>query len=765
MPDTKNKESAERKGFFFRRSKSAPKNEEQSKENAVLNETGLYGKVDIAAELSEVVNAAVSAVAAAAASADGNAPAKPQQKNTNNRRRNPQPKKEGSASPGNAAKPNGGAQNAPRQNAGAPRRSGSTQNANAQNAPKQGVNPAQNTNAPKAANEQGAPNAQNANAQRRPNNRKGAAGAALPLTDKAAPQNEAAKKSNSRSRAGAKYDKTPLKIIPLGGLGEIGKNMTLFEYKNDIVIVDCGLAFPDDDMPGIDLVIPDFSYVIKNRDKIRGVVLTHGHEDHIGSLSYLLKEVNVPVYSARLTIGLVEGKLKEAGILNSSKLVVKKPGDIVKLGSISVEFIAVNHSIPDACGFAITTPVGTIVHTGDFKIDYTPVDGQMIDLARFGELGRHGVLALMSDSTNAERPGMTPSERRVGDSFEMLFKKADDRRILIASFSSNVHRIQQVIDTAVRHGRKVVVSGRSMENVTAKAMELGYLKAPEGTIIDIDHMRGVPDENLVIITTGSQGEPMSALTRMARGEHRRISVTAHDFIIISATPIPGNEKLVGKVINDLMTLGAEVIYESSMGIHVSGHACREEIRTILGLTKPKFFLPVHGEYKHLIKNRELAMEMGISDKNILVGEIGRVIELTPDSVRAVSTVPSGSVMVDGSGIGDVGSIVLRDRKLLAEDGLIIAVAAIDAATGDILSGPDVVSRGFVYVRESEELLAGARQVCRQALASCAASTQGAREWSNLKQAVRDQLGGYLFNKTKRRPMILPVIQEIQVKEK
>lgn len=758
LPDTKNKESAERKGFFFRRSKSAPINEQQNSESTVLNETGLYGKVDIAAELSEAVNAAVSAVAAAASSSEDSAPAKPQPKNGNgNRRRKPQPKKEADLSQGSAAKPNvqgpAGKANAPKQGSGKP--------GEAAVAPKQGSGkPGEAAVAPK---QNGArPNGGAQNQQRRNNNKNGTPDASAVLETTSA---EAAKKSRSRSRGGARQDKTPLKIIPLGGLGEIGKNMTLFEYKNDIVIVDCGLAFPDDDMPGIDLVIPDFSYVIKNRDKIRGVVLTHGHEDHIGSLSYLLKEVNVPVYSARLTIGLVEGKLKEAGILNSAKLVVKRPGDVVKMGGISVEFIAVNHSIPDACGFAITTPVGTIIHTGDFKIDYTPVDGQMIDLARFGELGRHGVLALMSDSTNAERPGMTPSERRVGDSFEMLFKKAGDRRILVASFSSNVHRIQQVIDTAVRHGRKVVVSGRSMENVTAKAMELGYLKAPPDTVIDIDHMRGVPDENLVIITTGSQGEPMSALTRMARGEHRRISVTAHDFIIISATPIPGNEKLVGKVINDLMTLGAEVIYESSMGIHVSGHACREEIRTILGLTKPKFFLPVHGEYKHLIKNRELAMEMGIPDKNILVGEIGRVIELTPDSVRAVSTVPSGSVMVDGSGIGDVGSIVLRDRKLLAEDGLIIAVAAIDSATGDILSGPDVVSRGFVYVRESEELLAGARQVCRQALASCAASTQGAREWSNLKQAVRDQLGGYLFNKTKRRPMILPIIQEIQTKEK
>ncbi|MEG2174812.1 MAG: ribonuclease J, partial [Oscillospiraceae bacterium] len=532
-------------------------------------------------------------------------------------------------------------------------------------------------------------------------------------------------KKPSRRRSGrAKQDIAPLRIVSLGGLGEIGKNMTVIEYQNDIVIVDCGLAFPDDDMPGIDLVIPDFSYVIKNRDRVRGVVLTHGHEDHIGSLGYLLKEIDVPVYSCRLTIGLVEGKLRELGVLGRAHLNVVKAGDTVKLGCMSVEFIAVNHSIPDACGLAIFTPVGTIVHTGDFKIDYTPVDGVMINLARFGELGRHGVLALLSDSTNAERPGITPSERRVGESFETLFRKAGDRRIIVASFSSNVHRIQQVIDIASRCGRKVVVSGRSMENVTAKAIELGYLKVPPNTLVEIDKMRAIPDGQLVIITTGSQGEPMSALTRMARGDHRKITVTGFDFIIISATPIPGNEKLVGKVINDLMRLGAEVIYESTMGIHVSGHASREDIRAIIGLTKPKFFMPVHGEYKHLVKNRELAIDMGIPPDNIMVSEIGRVVELTPESIRSVNTVPTGAIMVDGSGVGDVGSIVLRDRKLLAEDGLIIAVATIDSKTGAVVAGPDVVSRGFVYVREAEELLAGARQVCRQALASAAEGPGG-----------------------------------------
>lgn len=679
MPEIKDKKSAERKGFFFRRSKAAPKNQESAiTESDVLSDSSLYGMVDL------------------------DLAAEPAEKAIKHKPRKPVSKKE------------------------LPSR---------QNKEKSEEQPVKN-------------------GRGRP--KKNADAAAKETADKKknAPKSEKPARTPKRNT-----DKAPLKIIPLGGLGEIGKNMTLIEYKNDIVIIDCGLAFPDDDMPGIDLVIPDFSYVIKNRDKVRGVVLTHGHEDHIGALSYLLKEVNVPVYSARLTIGLVEGKLKEAGILSGCKLVVKKPGDVVKMGSVSVEFIAVNHSIPDACGFAIFTPVGALVHTGDFKIDYTPVDGQMIDLARFGELGRHGVLALMSDSTNAERPGMTPSERRVGESFEMLFKKAGDRRILVASFSSNVHRIQQIIDTAVRHGRRVVVSGRSMENVTAKASELGYLKYPPDTIVDIDQARGIPDENLVIITTGSQGEPMSALTRMARGEHKKISVTAHDYIIISATPIPGNEKLVGKVINDLMTLGAEVIYESSMGIHVSGHACREEIRTIFGLVKPKFFIPVHGEYKHLVKNRDLAVEMGVAPENIIVGENGRVIELTADSAKAVTTVPSGAVMVDGIGIGDVGSIVLRDRKLLSEEGLIIAVAAIDSKTGAVMAGPDIVSRGFVYVRESEELLAEAKEVCRRAL-SAAEGADGNCEWANLKQAVKDQLGAYLFNKTKRRPMILPIIQEI-----
>lgn len=571
---------------------------------------------------------------------------------------------------------------------------------------------------------------------------------------------ESGEKKTANRRGTKKKEKGPtLKIIPLGGLGEIGKNMTLIEYENDIVIIDCGLAFPEDDMPGIDLVIPDFTYVVKNREKIRGVVVTHGHEDHIGALSYLLKEVNVPVYSARLTIGLIEGKLKEAGILRDAKLNVVKPGDQIRFGKITVEFIVVNHSIPDACGLAIFTPVGTLVHTGDFKIDFTPVDGQMINLARFGELGSQGVLALMSDSTNAERPGLTPSESKVGRTFDVLFDRAGDRRIIVATFSSNVHRIQQFITTAERYGRKVVISGRSMENVTAKAIELGYLKVKEGTLISVDEMRRVPDEQLAICTTGSQGEPMSALTRMARGDHRKITVTGHDFIIISATPIPGNEKLVGKVINDLMHLGADVIYENSIGIHVSGHGCQEDIKTIIGLTKPKFFIPVHGEYKHLAKNRELGVDMGIPYENIFVGEIGNVIELTKNSLRCTTAVPSGSVMVDGSGVGDVGSIVLRDRRMLADEGLVVAVAAIDSKTGELCAGPDIISRGFVYVRESEQLIAEATEVCRNALTAASQSRQ--RDWASLKQAVKDQLGTYIFQKTKRRPVILPIIQEVK----
>lgn len=564
--------------------------------------------------------------------------------------------------------------------------------------------------------------------------------------------------NNAARRRGRGAKQSPVKIIPLGGLNEIGKNMTVIEYMNDIVIIDCGLAFPDDSMLGIDLVIPDYTYLEKNKEKIRGVVLTHGHEDHIGGLPYFLRDFTVPVYGTRLTLGLVEDKLKEAGILKQSKLNVVKAGDKVTFGTISVEFINVNHSIPDACGLAIFTPVGTLIHTGDFKIDYTPIMGEMIDLARFGELGKKGVLALMSDSTNSERPGVTPSERMVGESLEVLFKRAEGKRIIIATFSSNVHRVQQIINTAAQFGRKVVVSGRSMENVVAKASELGYLTIPRNTLVDIEQMRRIPDSQMVLITTGSQGEPMSALSRMASGDHRKVSVTPNDYIIISATPIPGNEKTVTKVINDLMRLGADVMYERSLGIHVSGHAARDDIKAIIGITRPTFFIPVHGEYKHLFKAADLAVDMGIPEANTIVGAIGRVIELTRDEIKMVSTVPAGSVMVDGLGVGDVGSVVLRDRKLLSEEGLIIVAATINKKTGAVLSGPEIISRGFVYVRESEMLMDQIKQVSVKAITG----TGGVREWANIKQQIRDQLGQYLFLRTKRRPLILPIIQEITV---
>ena len=552
--------------------------------------------------------------------------------------------------------------------------------------------------------------------------------------------------------------KTPVKIIPLGGLNEIGKNMTAYECGNDIFIVDCGIAFPDTEMLGVDLVIPDFSYVERNKDRVRGVVLTHGHEDHIGGLPFLLKVVNVPVYGTRLTLGLVEGKLKEHGLLGSVQLNVVRPRDTVKLGCMAVEFIRVNHSIPDAVALAIHTPAGVIIQTGDFKIDYTPIEGEMIDLARFGELGSKGVLALLADSTNAEKPGSTMSERKVGESFEGLFKNAGSRRIIVATFASNVHRIQQIIDCAARSGRKVAVSGRSMVNVVAKATELGYLHAPAGILVDIDSIGRYPDEKMVIITTGSQGEPMSALFRMAMSDHRKVEVTQNDFIIISATPIPGNEKFVGRVVNELMKLGAEVIYERMYEVHVSGHACQDEQKLMIGLTKPKYFMPVHGEYKHLCKHAGLARSMGIPNENIIIADIGRVVEFNGISVDTTNTVPAGKVLVDGYGVGDVGSIVLRDRKHLAEDGLIVVVATINGQTGQAVAGPDIVSRGFVYVREAEDLMNEAKHVVKLVLEDC--HTKGIREWGNIKVKVRDSLSDYLYGKTKRKPMILPIIMEV-----
>ncbi|MGN0642977.1 MAG: ribonuclease J [Huintestinicola sp.] len=551
---------------------------------------------------------------------------------------------------------------------------------------------------------------------------------------------------------------TPVKIIPLGGLNEIGKNMTLIECANDIFIIDCGLAFPDSDMPGVDLVIPDFTYVEQNADKIRGVVITHGHEDHIGGLAYLLKKVNIPVYATRLTIGLIEGKLKEHNLTGSVKLNVVSPRQTVKMGCMAVEFIRVNHSIPDAVALAIHTPAGIIVHTGDFKVDFTPIEGGIIDLARFGELGNRGVLALMADSTNAERPGHTATERKVGESFVKLFDKAEGKRIIVATFASNIHRIQQIINNAVRIGRKVAVFGRSMLNVISTAMELGYLSVPEGVIIDIDAMNKYPPEKIVLITTGSQGEPMSALTRMAMNEHRSVTITPMDCIIISANPIPGNEKLVTRVVNELMKAGAEVVYEAMYDVHVSGHACQEELKLMLALTKPAYFIPVHGEYKHLKKHAGLAHALGMEEKNVLIASIGDVIESDGISMNVTGKVPSGRIFVDGLGVGDVGSIVLRDRKHLAQDGLIVVVATIESESGTVLAGPDILSRGFVYVRESEEMMEQSKEILKKTLEGCL--TDGVRDWNGIKSAMKDALSDYIYMKTKRSPMILPILEEI-----
>ncbi len=567
------------------------------------------------------------------------------------------------------------------------------------------------------------------------------------------------KKFRFQSRRGKGGQKVlPIRIVPLGGLHEVGKNMTLIEYGEDIVVIDCGMTFPDIDMLGVDVEIPDFAYAMENKKRLRGIVLTHGHEDHIGALPYFLRQLNLPLYGTPLTLGLVEGKLEEHRLLEKSKLHKVAPGDVVTFGKIKVEFIRVNHSIPDAVALAIHTPAGTLVHTGDFKIDYDPVDGQMIDLPRFAELGREGVLALLMDSTNAERPGMTPSERSVGQAFETLFQKADGKRIIIASFASNIHRVQQIIDYAKKHRRKVVVSGRSMENVTAKAIELGYLKVGKNQMIELADAGKYPPEKLVIITTGSQGEPMAALSRMANGTHRQISVTAQDFIIISARPIPGNEKHVGRVINELLKLGAEVIYEDMYAVHVSGHACQGELKTMLALTKPKYFFPVHGEYKHLVKNAGLGRSMGIKNDHIIMGENGHVVELSERGVKQDEVVTAGKVMVDGLGVGDVGSMVLRDRRRLSQDGLMTIVITMDSHTGEVLAGPDIVSRGFVYVRESEQLMRDAKAVINKTLQKCLAEEH--RDWAEIKLSIREALSIFLWQKTKRSPMILPIIMEV-----
>ena len=582
------------------------------------------------------------------------------------------------------------------------------------------------------------------------------------LTDRRSAQKDGQKDARQQKPAAKRPQRevrsAPVKFAALGGLNEIGKNLYVYECCNDMFIVDCGLAFPDEEMPGVDLVVPDFTYLEKNRERFRGVVITHGHEDHIGALPYLLKKINVPIYGTRLTLGLVEGKLKEHGLLSQASLNVVEPRQNVKMGCMSVEFIRVNHSIPDSCALAIHTPAGVIVHTGDFKVDYTPIEGGIIDLARFGELGNRGVLALMSESTNAERPGYTKSERSVGESFRKLFNDAEGKRIIIATFSSNIHRIQQIIDEAVKHGRRVAVSGRSMTNVIAKAVELNYIKVPEGTLIDIEDVNRYRPEQLVIATTGSQGEPLSALSRMSSGDHRQVTITPNDFIIISANPIPGNEKLVTKVVNELMKQGAEVIYESMYEVHVSGHACQDELKMMISLTKPKFFIPIHGEYKHMKKHAKLAMGMGIPEENIFLCDLGQMVETDGVEMKYTGTVPSGRVMVDGFGVGDVGSVVLRDRKHLAEDGVMIIVATIERESGRVLAGPDIVSRGFVYVRESEALIDEAKQLMKQVMDNCA--QRNVREWGNIKSAMRDALSDYIYQKTKRSPMILPVIMEV-----
>lgn len=562
----------------------------------------------------------------------------------------------------------------------------------------------------------------------------------------------------NRKRQQAAKKVAPVKIAFLGGLNEVGKNITLYEYGNDMFLVDCGLAFPDQDMPGVDLVLPDFTYLERNADKIRGIVITHGHEDHIGGLAYLMKTLNIPIYATRLTIGLIQGKFKEHGLLNTTSLNVVKPGDHIPFGAFDVELIHVNHSIPDAVALAIRCKAGTIIQTGDFKIDTTPIDGEMIDLARFAEIGKEGVLCLLSDSTNAERPGYTESERKVGEAFQRLFAKAGNRRLIVASFASNVHRVQQIIDVAQSLGRKVALSGRSLENVVAIGTELGYLHVPDGLLVSIDMVNRYPADQMVIITTGSQGESMSALTRMAFSDHRKVSICPNDCVIISANPIPGNEKTVSKVVNELMKLGAEVVYEKMYDVHVSGHACQEEQKLMLGIIKPKYFIPVHGEQKHLRKHAGLALSMGMDPKNILIADNGVEVSLSEKEFRVSGNVPSGRVFVDGYGVGDVGSIVLRDRKHLAQDGLIIVVATIDSKTGELLSGPDVVSRGFVYVRELEELIEDACKVAQRILEDCAA--HNVHDWSSIKLKLRDEVSHLMYERTKRSPMILPILMDV-----
>ena len=578
-------------------------------------------------------------------------------------------------------------------------------------------------------------------------------------------RNEGEKKTNIRTTKGGKrnikkeiFKASKLKIIPLGGLHEIGKNITVFEYENEMIVVDCGLSFPEDDMLGVDLVIPDITYLEQNVDKIKGLVITHGHEDHIGAVPYLLKKINIPIYATKLTAGLIKNKLEEHKLVGSTKLIEINQGQVIKLGNnFKVEFIRSSHSIPDSVMLAITTPAGTVLHTGDFKVDFTPIDGKIMDLGRIAELGHQGILALMSDSTNSERKGFTMSEKSVGDVFDKLFLHCT-KRIVVATFASNVHRVQQIVNCAIKYGRKIAVCGRSMINMITTARELGYIECPENLFIDIDMIKNYPDEQLVIITTGSQGETMSALTRMANGEHRKVKITPNDLIIISATPIPGNEKYVSKVIDDLMQIGAEVVYSSLEDVHVSGHACQEEQKLIIALAKPKYFIPVHGEYRQLVAHSETAQSMGIANDNIIMMQNGKVLEIGESGIEFTGTVPNGRVLVDGLGVGDVGNIVLRDRQHLSQDGLIVIVLTMDSGTGEVLAGPDVISRGFVYVRESENLMDDVKAVVRKEIKKC--EENGVRDWSTIKSTVRENLREYVFSKTKRNPMIIPIIMEV-----
>ncbi len=558
-------------------------------------------------------------------------------------------------------------------------------------------------------------------------------------------------------KKGHKKAASKLKVMMLGGLNEIGKNIAVLEYEDDIIVIDCGLAFPDDDMLGIDLVIPDITYLEKNADKIRGILITHGHEDHIGAIPYVLRTINPPIYGTRLTLGILENKLNEHKLTKQAQLNTVEAGDTVKLGCFEAEFIHVNHSIADACAIAIRTPVGVVIHTGDFKLDVSPIDGEMMDVTRLGEYGREGVLLLMCESTNVERPGYTPSERKVGGQLDQIYMQNGDKRIIIATFSSNVHRVQQIINTSAKYGRHVAVTGRSMVNVVGAAVRLGYMDVPEDVLIDISDIGRYKPEQITIITTGSQGEPMSALYRMAFSDHNQVELTSGDLVVLSSHAIPGNEVLVGKIINEMYRRGVNVYHEEEE-VHVSGHACREEIKMMHSLTKPKFFMPIHGEYRHLMQHKELAQFMGMSADHIFVCEIGQMLELDGESCRRAGSVPSGRVLIDGYGVGDVGNIVLRDRRHLAQDGLIVVVATVDVDSCEIISGPDIISRGFVYVRESEELMDEVRAIARNVLEETLEA--GVTEWNQIKSNVKDDLSKYLYSKTKRKPMILPVIMNV-----